>query len=102
MARCNFGDLYLKQAKEENFSQVVMLGAGNDTRFHRMKDELDPTIALFEVDAPKSQEFKVRRMSKIFMYKILHARFATCLIDASTTESSLYLLILRLRAGWLS
>jgi methyltransferase (TIGR00027 family) len=59
--RCNFGDDTLRQL-DTSFEQIVILGAGNDTRFHRM-----PNLpgALFEVDAPKTQAAKLQKLTRV-------------------------------------
>lgn len=55
-ARTCWGDDAIK--KNKDIEQIVILGAGNDTRLHRMADLPD---LLFEVDAPFTQEFKIRK-----------------------------------------
>ena len=54
--RCQFGDDAIRKATKEGIKQIVILGAGNDTRLHRLPDLPE---ALFEVDAPATQKFKL-------------------------------------------
>ncbi|KAI8895397.1 S-adenosyl-L-methionine-dependent methyltransferase [Globomyces pollinis-pini] len=56
--RCNFGDQMIKEL-DSSFEQIVILGAGNDTRLHRL-DHLPPY--LFEIDAPSTQHYKLSKL----------------------------------------
>jgi len=58
--RCNRGDQVLLNLSPD-ITQVVILGAGNDTRFHRLAGLPDN---LFEVDAPSTQAYKLQRLGK--------------------------------------
>ena len=58
-ARCQFGDEIMARClTDRSIKQIVVLGAGNDTRFHRFAD-IPLDVKLFEVDAAKTQESKV-------------------------------------------
>ena len=59
--RCNHGDEEVKTALQNGFSQVVILGAGNDTRLHRITPL--PRY-LFEIDAERTQQFKMHNLSE--------------------------------------
>lgn len=61
-ARCNFGDEAVQEAVTSGCTQIVILGAGADTRLHRMP--IPESVAMFEVDAPASQAIKLRRLPK--------------------------------------
>ncbi|KAI8895387.1 S-adenosyl-L-methionine-dependent methyltransferase [Globomyces pollinis-pini] len=52
--RCNFGDQAIRDI-DASFKQIVILGAGNDTRFHRLPNL---PVDLYEVDVPTTQESK--------------------------------------------
>ena len=58
----HFDDLFLK-ALEENIPQLVLLGAGYDTRAIRYKDQIKDT-RIFEVDAPTIQIQKKKIIDK--------------------------------------
>jgi methyltransferase (TIGR00027 family) len=62
-ARTRHFDLIYKQALEENIPQIVLLGAGYDTRPIRYKDMIKET-AIFELDAPV-----IQRQKKEILYK---------------------------------
>ena len=64
VARCKFGDRLLKtqeqqQQHERKWRQVVVLGAGMDTRAWRFAS---PSCRFFEVDLPETQSYKRARV----------------------------------------
>lgn len=60
IARTRYIDSALAQACKEGFSQVLILGAGFDSRGVRFKAELKQ-MKLFELDAPTTQELKIKQ-----------------------------------------
>lgn len=62
-ARTKHMDLLLRDQVAAGVSQVVILGAGYDTRAHRLAAALDDT-AIYEVDMPAIQERKRRRLAR--------------------------------------
>jgi methyltransferase (TIGR00027 family) len=63
MIRTRFIDDCLRRAVEAGATQVVILGAGFDTRAYRLIDLLKDTT-IFEVDRPQTQEMKKRRVAE--------------------------------------
>jgi methyltransferase (TIGR00027 family) len=59
--RTRFIEERLEQAIRDGVPQVVILGAGFDTRAYRLT-ELLKTARVFEVDQPSTQEYKKRRI----------------------------------------
>lgn len=59
--RTRFIEERLEQAIRGGVSQVVILGAGFDTRAYRLT-ELLKAVRVFEVDQPSTQEYKKRRI----------------------------------------
>ncbi len=57
MARTRFFDQIFLQALENNIPQIVLLGAGYDTRAYRFKEHVQGT-RIFELDAPATQRVK--------------------------------------------
>jgi methyltransferase (TIGR00027 family) len=57
LARTAFFDQIFMQALQDNLEQVVLLGAGYDSRPYRFKELLQAT-RIFEVDAPPTQQRK--------------------------------------------
>lgn len=56
--RCNFGDEAVLSC-DDDCLQIVLLGAGNDTRLHRLPNL---PAGLYEVDAPSTQQAKLARL----------------------------------------
>jgi methyltransferase (TIGR00027 family) len=63
MARTAFIDHIVEQALRENFSQIVFLGAGYDTRPYRFKDLIKDT-RIFELDIHTTQHHKMKLLQQ--------------------------------------
>jgi methyltransferase (TIGR00027 family) len=61
IVRTRFIEERMEQAIRDGVSQVVILGAGFDTRAYRLTELLKNT-RIFEVDQPSTQEYKQRRI----------------------------------------
>ena len=64
VARIRFIDESLADAIQEGFKQLVIVGAGYDTRAYRVKG-VKENLAVFEVDHPLTQEIKVKTIEAI-------------------------------------
>lgn len=64
MARVRYFDDFTKKSIEEGIEQVVIMGAGYDTRAYRIEELKD--IKVFEVDHPGTQSFKIQKIGEIF------------------------------------
>jgi methyltransferase (TIGR00027 family) len=62
--RCRYMDDYLRACLQSGTVQVVILGAGLDSRAYR-DDLLQENVKVFEVDHPATQTFKINRVEKI-------------------------------------
>jgi methyltransferase (TIGR00027 family) len=65
VARIRFIDEYLRECISNNFKQLVIIGAGYDTRAYRIEG-LKENLNVFEVDHPITQEVKVKKIKEIF------------------------------------
>jgi len=65
VARIRFIDEYLLECVASGFKQLVIIGAGFDTRAYRFK-EVKENLRVFEVDHPKTQQVKVDKVKEIF------------------------------------
>lgn len=65
MARVRYFDDFVEKSIEEGLEQLVILGAGYDTRAYRIGG-LKKNIMVFEVDHPNTQSFKTRKIKEIF------------------------------------
>lgn len=63
-ARVRYFDDFLKRSIEEGLEQLVILGAGYDTRDCRIDGAMK--IKTFEVDHPSTQAVKMEKIKKIF------------------------------------
>lgn len=63
IARTKYIDATFKQAVEEKFDQILLFGAGFDTRALRFQTETQHTH-IFELDAPPTQQAKVQQFQK--------------------------------------
>jgi len=73
LARTQLGDQAVSDCAKNGFEQIVLLGAGDDTRLHRISGI--PTGGLFEVDTPMTQKFKLQDLGK-YANKAVH--FVPC------------------------
>lgn len=64
LARTRFIDEHLLEAVGRGVRQIVLLGAGFDTRAYRFRELLAHT-RVFEIDAPATQEYKKRRIQEV-------------------------------------
>jgi len=64
IVRTRFIDERLEAAVQRGVTQVVILGAGYDSRAYRLDELLKPTH-VFEVDHPDMQEVKRRRVAEV-------------------------------------
>jgi methyltransferase (TIGR00027 family) len=65
VCRCRYFDDYLQERLKSGTNQIVILGAGLDSRLYR--DELlQEGIKAFEIDHPATQANKIERVKKVF------------------------------------
>jgi len=62
-ARTKFFDELFKQALEENWPQIVLLGAGCDSRAYRF-ESLAKDTTIYEVDHPATQQVKIELLAR--------------------------------------
>lgn len=65
MARVRYFDDFVKKFIDDGLEQLVILGAGYDTRAYRI-EELKGKVKVFEVDHPNTQSFKIQKIKEIF------------------------------------
>jgi methyltransferase (TIGR00027 family) len=65
VARVRYFDDFVKKSIEEGVEQLVILGAGYDTRAYRIEG-LKAKVKVFEVDHPNTQSFKKEKIKEIF------------------------------------
>ncbi len=65
VARVRFIDDYLITCIDDGLEQLVILGAGYDTRAYRF-DSLKEKVRVYEIDHPATQEIKMEKLKTIF------------------------------------
>lgn len=65
MARVKYFDDFVKKSIKDGLEQLVILGAGYDTRAFRI-EELKENVNIFEMDHPNTQGFKIEKIKEIF------------------------------------
>ncbi len=63
-ARTRYIDEYVNQCIDDGIEQLIILGAGYDSRAYRM-ERLKEKITVFEIDLPAIQKLKIQRLKKI-------------------------------------
>ena len=80
IARTMFFDHVFLQAIKSNLFQVVLLGAGYDTRPYRFQDQFQET-RIFELDAPATQRVKRSRLERANIVIPKHLSFVRINFD---------------------
>jgi methyltransferase (TIGR00027 family) len=65
LARIRYFDDFVRASADEGIDQIVILGAGYDTRAYRI-EELKTRLKVFEVDHPATQRVKMKKIKGIF------------------------------------
>jgi methyltransferase (TIGR00027 family) len=63
IARTNYIDAVFEKALEDGFDQILLFGAGYDTRALRFQDKVQHT-RIFELDEPHTQQAKIKQLRK--------------------------------------
>ncbi|BAI61318.1 conserved hypothetical protein [Methanocella paludicola SANAE] len=65
VVRCRYMDDYLESCIKDGIKQLVILGAGYDSRAYRF-EQLKGRVKVFEVDLPGTQEIKRKKLVNVF------------------------------------
>lgn len=87
-ARTHYIEAALRRAAAEGVTQVVVLGAGFDSRAYRFRGS-HPELRFFEVDLPATIEAKKQRLIGIFGAVPDYVRYAPIDFDRQTLEEVL-------------
>jgi methyltransferase (TIGR00027 family) len=85
VARCRYMDDYLQDRINAGIQQLVILGAGLDSRAYRF-EQLKDHIKVFEVDHPATQLVKQMKLRKIFGYLPKHVAFVPVDFNEETLQ----------------
>ena len=64
VCRCRYFDDYFRECIRSGLKQIVILGAGLDSRAYR-KETIEACVRVFEVDHPATQASKIARIKKV-------------------------------------
>jgi len=85
VARARYIDDYLQTCLKNGIDQLVILGAGLDSRAYRF-EQLREHVKVFEVDHPATQQEKCRKLAKIFGELPKHVTFVPIDFNEETLE----------------
>ncbi|MDM8537295.1 class I SAM-dependent methyltransferase [Desulfobacterales bacterium HSG17] len=88
LARTRYIDDYLQNCINKGLEQLVILGAGYDSRAYRF-DELKKKIKVFEVDHPATQNVKKEKLIEIFQMLPKHVTYVPIDFQKETLRSCL-------------
>jgi methyltransferase (TIGR00027 family) len=88
IARVRYFDDYVKKYIENGLEQLVILGAGYDTRAYRI-EELKENIKVFEVDHPNTQSFKIEKIREIFASNSFNVTYVPVDIETQQLDQQL-------------
>lgn len=83
--RCRYIDDYLEACLQAGIEQLVILGAGLDSRAYRIEG-LKGRVKMFEVDHPATQAVKCAKLTKLFGELPAHVTYVPTDFDAETLE----------------
>ena len=83
VARVRYFDDFVKTSINEGLEQLVILGAGYDTRAYRIEG-LKGKVSVFEVDHPDTQRVKMEKIKEIFGQLPDHVEYVS--VDFETEE----------------
>ncbi|MEN6552757.1 MAG: class I SAM-dependent methyltransferase [Methanobacterium sp.] len=88
MARVRYFDDFTKKSIGEGIEQLVILGAGYDTRAYRIEELKN--IKVFEVDHPNTQSFKIQKIGDIFGFVPDHVVYVPVDFEKDTLGQKLF------------
>ena len=88
VGRCRYIDDFLQASLERGLEQLVILGAGYDSRPYRF-EQLRCGVKVFEVDHPATQQVKKNKVAKIFGELPSHVTYVGVDFNQDTLEKRL-------------
>jgi methyltransferase (TIGR00027 family) len=88
VARARFMDDILQDCLDQSLQQLVILGAGYDSRAYRF-EQLTQEVRVFEVDHPTTQRVKINKVRKVFGKLTAHVSYVNIDFNTQTLEQRL-------------
>jgi len=85
VTRARFMDDYLQTCLDEGIDQLIILGAGLDSRAYRL-EQLRSSVKVFEVDHPATQWEKIEKLKKILGELPQHVVFVSINFNDESLE----------------
>lgn len=85
--RVRYFDDFVKRSVNEGLEQLVILGAGYDTRAYRIEGL--ENVKVFEVDHPNTQDFKIRKIREIFSSRPDHVIYVPVDLESGILDQTL-------------
>lgn len=76
IARVRYFDDIVRESVDDDLEQLVILGAGYDTRAYRI-DGIQEKVSVFEIDHPDTQVLKIAKIKEIFGNLPEHVTFVS-------------------------
>jgi methyltransferase (TIGR00027 family) len=89
VSRTRYIDDYLSTCINEGIEQLVILGAGYDSRAYRF-EELKGKVKVFEVDHPATQKAKMRKVEKAFGSPPEHVAYIGIDFDKESLDERMF------------
>jgi methyltransferase (TIGR00027 family) len=86
VCRCRYIDDYLRECLNSGTAQVVILGAGLDSRAYREEELKRGRVRTFEVDHPATQASKIGRVKKLFGKTPVNVTYVPVDFNAETLD----------------
>lgn len=87
-ARVRYFDDFVEKSIVEGIEQLVILGAGYDTRAYRMEGLKN--VKVFEVDHPGTQNLKIEKINEIFGYLPGHVTYVSIDLENESLNGKLF------------
>lgn len=88
VSRTRYIDDRVIQSIDDSMTQLVILGAGFDTRAHRIP-EVKQKMRVFEIDHPMTQRVKIKKIDKLFNGKSDHVVYVPVDFEYQTIRERL-------------
>ena len=88
-ARVKYFDDFVKESINEGIEQLVILGAGYDTRAYRIEG-IKENVKVFELDHPSTQSIKIEKIKEIFGFLPDHVTYVSIDLEKEILSENLF------------
>ncbi|MEN6291234.1 MAG: class I SAM-dependent methyltransferase, partial [Methanobacterium sp.] len=87
-ARVRYFDDFVKKSIDDGIEQLIILGAGYDTRAYRIEC-IEENVKVFELDHPSTQALKIEKIKEIFGYLPEHVVYVSIDLEKESLSENL-------------